>query len=162
MNRFTDWRGHAWVGLVLRFYLGGVFLVACYHKILHPSDFALDVATYQLLPLELVNLQALVLPWVELFAGLMLVVGFRVRPAVLLVNAMMVMFMVALAWALLHGLDMGCGCFASEGGDDPISWRTLLRDSVWLAMGLYILFLDRRPLGLETLVRRIARSKGSH
>jgi len=154
MNRLTDWRGHAWVALPLRLYLGGVFLLACYHKILHPSSFALDVATYQLLPLEFINLQALVLPWVELFTGLMLVLAFRTRAAALLINTMMVMFIVALVWALLQGLDMGCGCFASEGGDDPISWRTIVRDSAWLAMGLYIQLLDRRPLGLDRLFMR--------
>ncbi len=154
MNRFTGWRGHAWVALPLRLYLGGVFLLACYHKILHPSSFALDVATYQLLPLELINLQALVLPWVELFTGLMLVLAFRTRAAALLINAMMVMFIIALIWALMQGLDMGCGCFASEGGDDPISWRTIVRDSAWLAMGLYIQLFDRRPLGLDRLFLR--------
>ncbi len=151
MSGFATWRGHAWIGLALRWYLGVVFLLACFHKILHPSAFALDVATYQLLPLQLINLQALVLPWVELFAGLMLVLAFRTRAAALLINAMMVMFIVALCWALLQGLDMGCGCFASEGGDDPISWRTIVRDGLWLAMGLYIQVLDRQPLGLDRL-----------
>jgi putative oxidoreductase len=151
MKRFLEWRGHAWLSLPLRLYLGGVFLVACWHKILHPGIFALDVATYQLLPLELINLQALILPWVELLAGIMLVIGFRTRAAALLINLMMVSFILALAWALWLGLDMGCGCFASEGGDDPISWRTVLRDLAWLLMGLWIMLLDRAPLGLDRL-----------
>lgn len=154
MNRFTAWRGHAWIGLALRWYLGGVFLVACYHKILHPATFALDVATYQILPLQLINLQALILPWIELFAGIMLVVGFRTRAAALLINGMMVMFIIALCIALARGLDMGCGCFASEGGDDPISWHTIVRDSTWLLMGLYIQLLDTRPFGLDRLFGR--------
>jgi len=148
------WRGHSYLALPLRLYLGGVFLLACYHKILYPADFALDVATYQILPLELINLQAIVLPWIELFAGVMLVVGFRVRASALLISGMMVMFIVALAMALQQGLDMGCGCFASEGGDDPISWHTLVRDAVWLAMGLYILALDHAPLGVDGFLAR--------
>jgi uncharacterized membrane protein YphA (DoxX/SURF4 family) len=154
MTRFSDWRGHAWIGLPLRLYLGGVFLAACWHKILHPDAFALDVATYEILPLQLINLQALVLPWVELFVGFMLILGWRVRAAALLVNAMMVSFIIALSIALARGLDMGCGCFASEGGDDPISWRTLVRDGTWLAMGVYVQALDRRPLGLDRLFQR--------
>jgi putative oxidoreductase len=154
MSRFTEWRGHAWIALALRWYLGWVFLLACFHKILHPAAFALDVATYQLLPLELVNLQALVLPWVELFAGLMLVLAFRTRAAALLVNTMMLMFIVSLIWALVQGYDMGCGCFASEGGDDPISWHTIVRDGIWLGMGLYVQLLDRCPIGLDRLLSR--------
>ena len=155
MNRRFAFRGHAWVALAVRLYLGGVFLFACAHKVLHPEVFAVDVATYQLLPLELVNLFALVLPWVEALAGIMLVLGIRVRAASLLVAGMMVAFMVALSWALYLGLDMSCGCFASQGAaeDDPISWRTWLRDLVWLLQSIYVLVFDRNAIGVERLWR---------
>lgn len=155
MRRFLDWRGHQWIGLLARLYLGGVFLFACWHKIVHPDSFAVDVATYQILPLPLVNLFAITLPWVELGAGLMLVLGFRARSGALLTSGMMVMFIVALIIALAKGLDMSCGCFASQGSEeDPISYRTVLRDLCWLALSVYILFLDRRPIGLDTFLER--------
>jgi uncharacterized membrane protein YphA (DoxX/SURF4 family) len=143
------WRGHTWIAAPARLYLGFVFVYASFHKIAHPATFALDVATYQLLPLELVNLAALILPWVELLAGVMIIVGFRTRAAALLIAGMMVVFMVALGWALHLGLDMSCGCFASSSDEDPISWRTLLRDGGWLALALYVLICDRRPLGVD-------------
>ena len=154
MKPFLHWRGHTWIALPVRGYLAAVFLLACYFKILDPGAFALDVATYQILPLTLVNLQALILPWVELLAGVMLLAGLRTRAAALLVAGMMTMFLVALVLALAQGLDMGCGCFANEGGDDSISWRTLVRDGVWLALALYVLVFDRRPLGLDRLFER--------
>ena len=155
LGRFARWPGHSWLALPARLYLGGVFLLACYHKILHPDLFALDVATYQFLPLALVNLFAITLPWVELGAGVQLVIGWRPRPSALLVALMMVAFMVALGWALHKGLDMSCGCFASSGADeDPISAATLWRDAGWLALALYVLFLDRNPLGLDRLLAR--------
>jgi uncharacterized membrane protein YphA (DoxX/SURF4 family) len=91
-----------------------------------------------------------VLPYVELVAALCLLLGVRVRPAALLVCGMMVVFTVALWIALEKGLDMSCGCFASEGAEeDPISWRTVGRDLGWLALGLYVLFFDRGRLGIE-------------
>ncbi len=154
MRGFVHWRGHAWISLPVRLYLGGVFLAACFHKIVQPGVFAVDVATYQFLPLSLVNFVALVLPWVEAFAGAMLILGIRVRAASLLVALMMIAFMIALVWALIQGLDMSCGCFASQAAaeDDPISWHTLLRDSVWLLQSIYVLLLDRHPIGLERLV----------
>lgn len=155
IRAMVDWKGHPWLGLAARWYLAWVFLAACIHKIADPGAFALDVATYRLLPLSLVNLTALVLPWVELAAGIMLVVGFRVRAAALLVAAMMLVFIAALAMALAQGLDMSCGCFASTGAaEDPISWRTVLRDVAWLLVALYILIFDRRPLGLDRLTLR--------
>lgn len=154
MSRWTTWRGHAWLALAARLYLGGVFLMACFHKVAHPDAFAVDVATYQLLPLWATNSFALVLPWLELLTAAMLVLGIRVKAASLLIAFMMVSFIVALAWALHLNLDMSCGCFASQGAahDDPISWRTLVRDSIWLIQAGYVFLLDRNPIGIERLL----------
>jgi putative oxidoreductase len=155
MSALFTWRGHSVFALAARLYLGAIFLLACWHKILHPAAFALDIATYQILPLGLVNLQAIVLPWVELAAGIMLLVGFRTRAAALLVAGMMVMFTVAIAIAVAKGLDMSCGCFASQGSaEDPISWRTIVRDTSWLLFAAYVFTFDRRPLGLDRLLGR--------
>jgi uncharacterized membrane protein YphA (DoxX/SURF4 family) len=154
MRSFLQWPGHAWLAVAARWYLGFVFVAASWHKILHPAAFALDIATYEILPLSLVNLMALTLPWVELGAGLYLLLGIRVRAAALLVVLMMVMFTVALLAALARGLDMSCGCFASQGAEeDPISWITVLRDLGWLALSLYVLFFDRGRLGIEKWFR---------
>jgi putative oxidoreductase len=153
-HSFCRWRGHAWLALPARIYLGVVFLLACYHKILHPEVFALDVATYQFLPLALVNVFAITLPWVELGTGIQMVIGWRARSASLLIALMMVAFMVAVGWALHKGLDMSCGCFASAAAEeDPISAATMWRDAGWLALALYALLLDRRPLGLDRLLQ---------
>lgn len=150
MRRLLDWRGHAVLAMAARLYLGAIFLLACWHKLIEPSAFALDIATYQILPLALINPMAIVLPWVELAAGLMLMVGFRTRAAALLVAGMMAMFLAAISMALAKGLNMSCGCFASQGAaEDPISWRTIVRDIGWLLLALYVLFFDRRPLGLD-------------
>jgi len=150
MGSFLAWRGHALLALPARWYLGAVFLGACAHKLLHPAAFALDVATYGLLPLALVNPVALLLPWVELAAGLQLGLGLRARAGALLAAAMMVAFIAALLWALAQGLHIPCGCFASQGlAEDPISGWTLLRDLGWLALAVYVFLLDRCPLGVD-------------
>jgi len=162
MSGLCSWRGHAWVALPVRLYLGWLFLSACVHKIADPARFALDVATYQLLPLELVNLTALVLPWVELLAGAMIIIGLRARAAALLIAGMMGLFIVALAWALSLGLDMSCGCFASATGEEhPISGLTLLRDAGWLALACYVLVFDRSPLGLDRWLDRRRQRRGA-
>ncbi|TNF37756.1 MAG: DoxX family membrane protein [Deltaproteobacteria bacterium] len=158
-NRFVAWPGHAWLGLAARVYLGVVFLMACVHKIAHPEVFALDIAAYDFLPTELVNGFAIILPWVELVVGVMVVVGFRARAATLLMLLMLVSFIIPLAVALARGLDLSCGCFAPGVGEaDPISGWTLVRDGSWLALCLYVLFLDRVPLGLDALLARRRRA----
>ena len=156
MNRLMNWAGHGWLALLARWYLGFVFLLACGHKIAHPGSFAVDVATYGILPLSLVNPMAITLPWLELSAGIMLVVGLRARGAALMVFGMMVMFTVALAIALAQGLDMACGCFASEAaqGGDPISSETVLRDLGWLVLAVYVVLFDHSPIGFDRVLAR--------
>jgi len=156
MNRLLNWAGHAWLALPLRWYLGCVFLLACQHKIAHPGSFAVDVATYGILPLSLVNLMAIGLPWVELTAGILLVAGLKARAAASMVSGMMLMFLVALVIALAQDLDMACGCFASQGAqdEDPISNLTVLRDVGWLTLSLYLMLFDDDPIGIDRILAR--------
>ncbi len=154
MKKIIEWRGHSFAALPVRWYLGIVFIAACYHKIVSPADFAVDIATYQILPTVFINPMAIIMPWIELVAGLMIILSFRTRAAALLIAGMMFMFTVAVAIAVSKGLDMSCGCFASQGAvDDPISWKTVLRDLGWLAMAVYVFVFDRRPLGLDRVLR---------
>jgi uncharacterized membrane protein YphA (DoxX/SURF4 family) len=140
----------AWLAVPARWYLGWLFVAASLHKIAAPGAFAVDVATYDILPLATVNLVAITLPWVELLAGAMLLVGWRLRAAAVMVAAMMVAFLAALVVALVRGLDMSCGCFASQGAvEDPIGWWTVLRDLAWLALTALVLCCDRGLLGLD-------------
>jgi uncharacterized membrane protein YphA (DoxX/SURF4 family) len=148
----TGWDAAAWLAVPARWYLGGLFVFAAWHKIAVPHDFAVDVATYDLLPLALVNVVAVVLPWIEVAAGLLLLLGTRVRAAALLVAAMMAVFLAALVLALARGLDMSCGCFASQGAEtDPISLGTVVRDLGWLGLSVLVLACDRGLLGLDRL-----------
>ena len=156
MTRLMDWRGHLYLGLAARWYIGIVFLMACIHKIAVPYAFAVDVATYQFLPLPLINLFALVLPWVELVAGALILIGWRTRASALLIALMMAAFMIGLGHALALDLDMSCGCFASSAAEegDSISMMTMLRDAAWLTIALYILVFDRNPLGVDGWLAR--------
>ncbi len=150
---FAAWRGHRLIALVVRLYLGALFLLACWHKIADPHGFAVDIATYQLLPLALVNPLAIVLPWVELATGGLLVLGLRTRAAAVLATAMLAMFTAAISIAVARGLDLACGCFASQGtAEDPISWHTIVRDGAWLLLAVYVIQFDRSPLGVDGLL----------
>ncbi len=139
------------VDLLARFYLGGVFLFAAWGKILDPYEFAVNIATYQVLPLELVNLSAIVLPWIELVAGVLLILGVFTRAESLLVNGMLLVFIAAIASALYRELDLGtCGCFASEEAAEDLSLMTVWRDVGWLAIGIVVTVVpERMRWGIE-------------
>jgi putative oxidoreductase len=132
------WMGHPWVGLLLRVYVGGIFIYASMYKINFPSEFAETIASYQLLPFWAVNLTALVMPWVELVSGVLMVLGIRTKSAAAVVGGMLVLFSVVILVTLLRGIPIGCGCFTSV--EDPLGWGTLGRDLLWLAMTLQVYF----------------------
>jgi uncharacterized membrane protein YphA (DoxX/SURF4 family) len=86
----------------------------------------------------------------------MLVAGLKARAGAFMVFGMMVMFIVALVSALAQGLDMSCGCFASQSmqGEGPISTRTVLRDVGWLVLSLYVVLFDGNAIGIDRLLAR--------
>jgi uncharacterized membrane protein YphA (DoxX/SURF4 family) len=132
------WLVHPWVGLLLRIYLGGLFIYASMYKINYPGEFAETIASYQLLPFWAVNVTALIMPWVELVIGVLLVLGVRTKAAAALVGGMLALFSLVILVTLLRGIPIGCGCFTSV--EDPLGWGTLGRDLLWLAMALQVYF----------------------
>ncbi len=140
---------HSWLAVPLRIYLGGVFIAASLYKIKVPSEFALSVATYQILPLYLINLMAITLPWIELIVGACLCLGYKARPSAFLCAGMLVVFMIAIASALYFDLRLSCGCFASNDATDEMSSHTLMRDFCWFALAVYLVVVDSGRIGLD-------------
>jgi len=122
----------------LRLLMGAVFLYASYDKILHPQAFAQAVYNYQVLPDGLVNLTALVLPWLELLLGLCLVAGAWLPGATVISSGLLTLFLAALVFNQLRGLDVGCGCFSTEASAGPADLWTVARDLSFLAAALYL------------------------
>lgn len=145
--RLFESRYNSYLSLILRVYIGVIFIYASLHKIIHPDMFAVDIATYDILPLSLVNIMAIILPYTELVSGILIIIGPFQKEAALMIAGMMIMFLCALIIALYKGINISCGCFASQSvEEDPISYKTVVRDSIWLLISLYVLFFDRRPL----------------
>jgi uncharacterized membrane protein YphA (DoxX/SURF4 family) len=98
--------------------IGLVFLAAALAKIGDATYFAQQVHNFRLAPIWSEHLVAMTLPWIELVAGLALVVGPRRRAGALIVLALMLLFTIAVGTAWARGLDFTCGCFgkASASG----------------------------------------------
>jgi uncharacterized membrane protein YphA (DoxX/SURF4 family) len=123
-----------------RLVVGGIFIYSAYHKIIDPGEFARLFWNYHIVPGSLINLMALILPWVELLAGLGLIMGLFYRGAALLVNGMTVVFIIALTSAVLRDLNINCGCF----GNPESAQDALIRDLGLLLLTLQIWFSRSR------------------
>jgi len=152
-SRFRHHPLHGWLGLLARLGLGGVFLGACAYKIWDPHEFGLSIATYEIMPLSLINLMAVCLPWVELIIGLTFIAGLWTRASALAINGMLLMFIVALFIALSRDMQLSCGCFASQEAADEIGMHTVIRDFGMLLPGLYVMIFDDGRVGVDGWLR---------
>ena len=111
-----------------RLTLALVFIYAGAVKSQDVVAFAGHVAAYEILPYAMNYLVAATLPYVEFFAGVLLLLNVRVRPALVTIGGMTLVFMVALTSVLIRDLGIDCGCFDPGGGENVTAGAALLRD----------------------------------
>ncbi len=121
--------------LCLRILLGALFIAASIDKMVHPAEFAKIVHNYQILPDNLVNLVAIVLPWIEAIIGLFILSGFWLPGATVLANVFLVAFFSALIYNVARGIDIHCGCFSTRVTGEPHTAWYLVRDLFFLILG---------------------------
>jgi putative oxidoreductase len=107
-------------------------VAAAIPKIADPPAFAHMIYNYRLVPGALVNGLALLMPWLELFVGLFLILGVWRREAALLAALLLVVFMGAIGWNLARGHAVDCGCFdVRSAGKTP---EQLLTEMKWVLL----------------------------
>ena len=123
----------------LRLFLGCTFILASWHKIVSPDQFAVILYGYAVFPHQIINVLAIVTPFVEFVCGITLITGFLKRSGLLLINAMLVAFIVLISFNLIRGHEFDCGCFslAETKGTWSSVWL-LVRDLCMLGSGIYL------------------------
>ena len=149
---------HPYVALVFRLALAAVFLYAGISKASNPQEFGLEIARYRMVPQNLINLMAITLPWIEILAGVLLVVGLWARAAALACVGMNIVFIAAIISALHRGLDISCGCFGGGAEASKLSQTTLWRDLLFLFWAAHATLYDRGVLGIDGLLERRRRA----
>jgi uncharacterized membrane protein YphA (DoxX/SURF4 family) len=141
---------HPRVVLVCRLALAAMFLYASHDKLLAPAAFAKIVYQWQVGGAVFSNVVAVVLPWVELVAGLLLLAGVWTREAALVVGGLLLAFNLAAVSVLARGIDVeNCGCTSVKAGAEKSPFRgvgayLLARNSVLLIAALAVAFSPGR------------------
>ena len=109
--------------VVLRLLLGGYFVYASLDKIADPGAFARIVYQWQVLGPVPSNLLAVTLPWVEILAGGLLVLGIWRKEASLAIAMLLAVFLIAAGAVLARGIDVeNCGCTSLAKTDEAAPW----------------------------------------
>jgi len=128
---------HRLLLFLLRLFLGLIFIYASWDKILHPQQFAQAIDNYKILPPTLINLFAIVLPWIELIAGLLLILGIYTRGSALIITALLIIFILAGVSGVYRNLDISCGCFNTAEGR-KVGLKLILEDSSLLLASIWV------------------------
>jgi putative oxidoreductase len=123
------------IALVLRVLLGAWFAYSGGDKLFVRglSAFTQDVANYRLLTPPWDAMLAYMLPWLEVVAGLCLIIGRLTRGALLAVAGMTLAFAVGVGFAWSQGLNIACGCRDSESAMNyPLKFAEFF--GYWLAV----------------------------
>jgi uncharacterized membrane protein YphA (DoxX/SURF4 family) len=139
-----------WLTVRVQIALGVFFVAAALPKIVDPPSFAHMIYNYRIVPGALVNLMALVMPWVELLSGLALILGIWKEGARTLVAAMLAVFIVAISINLARGNAIDCGCFDVSAAGKSRAERladmkfVILRDAAMLLMCAQLWYAGKR------------------
>lgn len=134
-----------------RWSLGCIFIYAGMTKLLEPKVFAVLIDAYGIAPEPLIAPAAILLPALEVIAGIGLL--FDIRGSLAVITGLLVFFIVILGYGIWMGLDVDCGCF---GPEDPEAeafhgLRTALGRDIAMFFGVLFLYGWRRYRMIEPL-----------
>lgn len=140
MTRLREWLGSPWLTVRMQIAVGVLFIAAALPKIFDPPAFAQMIYNYRLAPGFTVNAAALVMPWIELLAGVALVLGLWRRSAAAIIGVLLVVFIVAIGINLGRGHAVNCGCFDIAGATkDRGQLLAEMRWVVWRDLGMLLM-----------------------
>ncbi len=140
--------------LLLRLCLGGVFIYASLHKITDVSRFSEQVAAYEVLPHWMVNAAAAVLPWLEFWTGVLLLMGVLVKACAILQSSLLLLFTMAMGVNMARDADFYCGCFAANGIVGGFGYWHILSNMLLLCLAGVLCRTERRRFSHRLLFCR--------
>lgn len=132
--------------LVSRIVIAFVFIYAGAEKISDPNSFSQAIYNYRIFPNEMINIFAIILPWIELVSGILLLFGISVKENSAIIGSLLLIFIILIGISMLRGLDINCGCF---GKGSPIGWRKIGENTLLLILTFALIAFDSKKFSLN-------------
>lgn len=137
---------------IARIFIAGIFIWFAIDKIITPREFVANIGDYSLVPNNLLNLTAIIMPAFELVIGLVLLLGLFTRAASLSMLGLMIMFLSAFLITRLFGIEIfDCGCGGLEIPPHPA--YIITRDAIFI-LASYLAFKGKHILALDNIIFR--------
>ena len=144
----------------LRVGLGGVFIFAAYNKIGGVQSFANAIKGFEIVDADkyghLIVSAAYLMPWVEMIAGVLLVLGLWTRASALAIWIMLVAFIAALIHVITdESISADCSCFGDMNlvCEATVGWCQVIRNAVLLVPASYLVWRQGGILALDRVFR---------
>jgi len=121
---FSDTYKH-FIPVISRLILGFIFIYFSWDKILDPKLFANVIKNYDIMPFGFEDSVALILPFIEFFIGVFLILGIFVDISATISLGLLFMFVLMIGQAYLRGKSIDCGCLLSDLSDTSSSEKRM-------------------------------------
>ncbi len=136
----------------VRVFLGIIFVFSGIEKISNPQLFAESISNYRIFSEFIINLIAVILPWFELVAGLLLMFGLRTKENSLIILFLLIIFNVLILIAITRGLDIDCGCFGTVRAQ-KVGLQKILENLFLIILSVPLLFRESKFLSMKNYDR---------
>ena len=127
--------GKFWL-LLGRIALAMIFLAAGIAKLREPwLQFAVSINSFKIVPDDMLEPIARILPWFEVVVGAAVLSGIRLKWTSSLATVILGGFLALLIRSWAMGIEVDCGCFGSA---EPLGPQVILRDSLMLVLSLAV------------------------
>jgi uncharacterized membrane protein YphA (DoxX/SURF4 family) len=151
-----DFLSNKYLQFILRLIIGAMFIYVAYNKFINPEEFAKAIKNYDMLPLQVINIMAIILPYIELFSGLFLILGIYKKGSSAIIGISLIVFIIALTTAFARGLNIDCGCGFSSLIQETASKNELvirIFEDILMLLGIIIIYMfcDEKKIEAEEI-----------
>lgn len=160
MSKGMLWAESILLQLPLRVGLGGAFVFAGYNKVMGVQSFANAIKGFRVVDADqyghLIVTAAYTMPWVEIMAGLLLILGLWSRASAAAIWVMLVAFIAALIHVIRDpAISADCSCFGDMNliCEASVGWCQVIRNLVLLIPASYLVWRQGGFLALDRVIR---------
>ena len=127
-----------WPPIIGRLTVGGFIFVSGVLKIINDTGFREALSTYGMFSSDIINIIGLLLPLIEITAGLLFAFGFRPATLGKLIICMLLVFSFTVTIALGNNQPVDCGCFPVAGGSQAVGFGFFIRNGILMLVSIYV------------------------